>query len=107
MDDIGLLEGAADLEALVRQHPNVERIICGHLHRAIDVRFGGTVASTALAPAHQVCLDLAPDAPSAWTLEPPGFRVHAWDGQRLVTHLAASGVFDGPYPFHDNGALID
>lgn len=107
MDDIGLLEGAAELEALVRQHPNVERVICGHLHRAIDVRFGGTVASTALAPAHQVCLDLAPDAPSAWTLEPPGFRVHAWDGQRLVTHLAASGVFDGPYPFHDNGALID
>jgi hypothetical protein len=33
--------------------------------------------------------------------------VHAWDGERLVTHLAASGSFEGPYPFHDNGALID
>jgi len=109
MDEIGLLEGAAELEALIARHSNVERVICGHLHRAIDVRFGGTIASTSPAPAHQVCLDLAPDADSAWVLEPPAFRVHAWsaaDG-RLVTHLAASGRFEGPYPFHDNGALID
>jgi hypothetical protein len=85
----------------------VERIICGHLHRAIDVRFGGTIASTCPAPGHQVALDLQPDAPSAWMLEPPAFRVHAWDGERLVSHLAASGVFEGPYPFHENGTLID
>jgi 3',5'-cyclic AMP phosphodiesterase CpdA len=109
MDEIGLLQGAEALEALVARHPNVERVICGHLHRAIDVRFGGTIASTSPAPAHQVCLDLAPDAASAWVLEPPGFRVHAWSARsrRLVTHLAASGTFDGPFPFHDNGALID
>jgi len=109
MDEIGLLQGAEALEALVARHGNVERVICGHLHRAIDVRFGGTIASTSPAPAHQVCLDLSPDAPSAWTLEPPGFRVHAWSARngRLVTHLAASGTFEGPFPFHDNGALID
>ena len=107
MDDIGLLEGRAELEALVARHPNVERVICGHLQRAIDVRFGGTIASTSPAPGHQVALDLDPSAPSAWVLEPPGFRLHAWDGQRLVTHLCASGTFDGPYPFHENGALID
>ncbi|PIF77090.1 3',5'-cyclic AMP phosphodiesterase CpdA [Variovorax sp. 54] len=109
MDEIGLLEGADALEALLRRYTNVERVICGHLHRAIDVRFGGTIASTSPAQAHQVCLDLAPDAASAWTLEPPSFRVHAWSpaGGRLVTHLAASGSFEGPYPFHDNGALID
>lgn len=107
MDEIGLLEGAQSLERIVARYPNVERIICGHLHRAIDVRFGGSIASTAPAPAHQVCLDLAPDAPSAWTLEPPGFRVHAWSGGRLVTHLAFSGEFDGPYPFHEGGVLID
>ncbi|HQQ68935.1 MAG TPA: phosphodiesterase [Alicycliphilus sp.] len=107
MDKIGLLEGAKELEAIVARHPNVERIICGHLHRAIDVRFGGTIASTCPGPAHQVALDLQPDAPSAWMLEPPALRVHAWDGTRLVTHLAASGMFEGPYPFHENGMLID
>lgn len=107
MDAIGLREGGPELEALVARHPNVERIICGHIHRAIDVRFGGTIASVSPAPGHQVALDLRPDAPSAWMLEPPGFRVHAWDGERLVTHLAPSGEFEGPYPFHENGALID
>ena len=109
MDKMGLLAGARELEAIVARHRNVERIICGHLHRAIDVRFGGTIASTAPGPAHQVCLDLDPDAVSAWTLEPPAFRVHAWNPreQRLVTHLAASGTFEGPYPFFQNGVLID
>lgn len=107
MDEIGLLEGGPALESLVARFSNVERVICGHLHRAIDVRFGGTIASTSPAPAHQVALDLDADAPSAWMLEPPGFRVHAWDGERLVTHLAAAGDFEGPYPFHNGAGLID
>ena len=108
MDAIGLLQGSAALEALVAQHPNVERVICGHLHRAIQVRFGGTIAATVPSPAHQVCLDLAPDAASAWTLEPPGFGLHALaPGGRLVSHTVASGDHDGPYPFHDDGGLID
>lgn len=109
MDKIGLLAGGPELEAIVARHGNVERVICGHLHRAIEVRFGGTIASTAPGPAHQVCLDLDPGAVSAWTLEPPSFRVHAWNPQerRLVTHLAASGEFEGPYPFFENGLLID
>ncbi len=109
MDRIGLLAGGPELEAIVGRHRNVERVICGHLHRAIDVRFGGTIASTAPGPAHQVCLDLDPNAVSAWTLEPPAFRVHAWNPaeRRLVTHLAASGTFAGPYPFFEDGELID
>lgn len=108
MDDIGLQQGGAELEALVALHPNVERVVCGHLHRSIQVRFGGTIALTVPSPAHQVCLDLAPDAPSAWTLEPPGFALHALgkSGQ-LVSHLVASGHHAGPYPFHDGGQLID
>ncbi len=108
MDAIGLLNGAAELEALVARHPNVERIVCGHLHRSIQVRFGGSIAMTVPSPAHQVCLDLAPDAASAWTLEPPGFGLHALSqGGRLVSHTVASGLYEGPYPFHDGGQLID
>ena len=100
MDAIGLVEGAPEMAEILAAHDNVERVICGHLHRTIVARFGGTVASTAPSPAHQVCLDLAPDAASAWNLEPPGFHVHAWSGPgRLVTHVAAIGSFDGPHPF--------
>jgi 3',5'-cyclic AMP phosphodiesterase CpdA len=108
MDRQGLLEGGAQLESLVLRHPNVERIICGHLHRAIDVRFGGTIASTAPSAAHQLFLDLSPDAPAEWTLEPPGFKLHLWSGEsRLVSYTVASGDYEGPYPFHRDGVLID
>lgn len=108
MDDIGLLSGAAELEVLVSRYPNVERIICGHLHRAIQVRFGGTIAATAPSPAHQVRLDLAPDAASAWMLEPPGFGLHVLpEGGRLVSHTVASGAYEGPFPFHEGSVLID
>ena len=108
MDKIGLLEGAETLAEILAAHPNVERVICGHLHRTIYTRLGGAVVSTAPSPAHQVSLDLAPDAASTWTLEPPGFQLHAWSGPgRMVTHVAAIGAFDGPHPFHDGGRLID
>lgn len=104
MDDYGLLRGADELEALVRRHPNVERIVCGHLHRAIEARFGGTIACTSPSPAHQVALDLAPEAPLRWNLEPGAFRLHAWDAQRgLVSHLAYVQQADGPYPFAEPG----
>ncbi|MHB1124979.1 MAG: phosphodiesterase [Ramlibacter sp.] len=108
MDKIGLRDGAAQLEAIIARHPNVERVLCGHLHRSIDVRFGGTIASTSPAPAHQVALDLHPDAPARWMLEPAGFRLCALDGAgRVVSHLAAAGEFEGPYPFDEGGASID
>ena len=108
MDRIGLLEGAGALAEILAAHPTVERVVCGHLHRTIYTRLGGTVVSTAPSPAHQVCLDLAPDAASAWILEPPGFHLHAYSGPgRLVTHVAAIGTYEGPFPFHDGGKLID
>jgi len=108
MDRIGLLEGAEALAEILAAHPQVERVICGHLHRTIYARLGGAVVSTAPSPAHQVNLDLSPDAASAWVLEPPGFHLHAWSGsQGIVTHVAAVGQFEGPYPFHDARGLID
>jgi 3',5'-cyclic AMP phosphodiesterase CpdA len=100
MDGYGLKRGAGRLAQIVGRHPNVERVLCGHLHRAIDVRFGGTIASTSPAPAHQIHLDVRPGAPGAWTLEPPAFRVHLWSPDTgVVTHLASAGAFAGPTRF--------
>ena len=108
MDDIGLLRGADALAGVIARHPQVERIISGHLHRSIQVRFAGTIAMTAPSTAHQVTLDLATDAASTFMMEPPGFLIHAWsDSAPLVTHLAYTGEFAGPYAFHDTGGLID
>lgn len=91
MDRMGLREGADGLAAVLQRHPQVERVICGHLHRPIVRRFGGTVAMTVPSVAHQIALDLRADGPAAFILEPPGFAVHVWRGGALVSHYAASG----------------
>lgn len=108
MDKIGLAN-AAGLRAVIAKHPQVERVLCGHLHRPIQVRFAGTIASTCPSPAHQVALDLAEDAPSHFMMEPPGYQLHAWRADTgLVSHTAFIGKFAGPYPFFDpGGKLID
>lgn len=99
MDSIGL-EGSEALAEIIGRHPQVERVLCGHLHRPIEFRFAGTLASTCPSPAHQVALNLAPDAASAFKMEPPGFQLHAWrKGVGVVTHTACIGDYAGPYPF--------
>ena len=108
MDQIGLLQGAEELKKVVMRYSNIERIICGHLHRSISVMFGNTIASTCPSPAHQVVLDLDVNAKSQWNLEPGGIQVHAWTSEDgLVSHILPVGKFDGPYPFHMDGQLID
>lgn len=99
MDEMGLREGADELETIIAQHPQVERILCGHLHRPITRRFGGTVAMTAPSPAHQITLDLAPDGPPSFIFEPPGFYIHTVQAGHLVTHLQPVGDFGAPQLF--------
>ncbi|HEX9687160.1 MAG TPA: phosphodiesterase [Burkholderiales bacterium] len=99
MDAIGLRDPEA-LAAVVRRHPQVERILCGHVHRPIEVRFAGTIAATAPSPVHQVALDLGVDAPSRFVMEPPAYRLHAYTRESgVVSHTAYVGEFAGPYPF--------
>jgi 3',5'-cyclic AMP phosphodiesterase CpdA len=106
MDRVGL-DNSDALEAVVRRHPQVERVLCGHLHRSIQARFGGTVASTCPSTAHQVALDLGQPSPDNFVMEPPGYQLHFWNGKQLVTHTAVLGDFAGPYPFRTAGKLID
>ena len=106
MDAIGL-EGADALEKVLRKYTHVERVLCGHLHRSIQCRFGGTVASTCPSPAHQVALDLSADGPDCFVMEPPGYQLHHWHEGRLVTHTCVVGEHAGPYRFREDGLLID
>jgi len=101
MDAYGLRNPEA-LAAVIRRHPQVERILCGHVHRPIEVRFAGTIAATAPSPVHQVALDLGVDAPSRFVMEPPAYRLHAYTPEAgLVSHIAYVGEFPGPYPFRE------
>lgn len=106
MDRVGL-RFAHPLEPIIRRHPNVERILCGHLHRTIFRRFGGTIVTTCPSPAHQVVLDFMPDAPSQFVMEPPGYLLHRWiEGEGITSFSAVIGDYEGPYPFYESGRFI-
>jgi 3',5'-cyclic AMP phosphodiesterase CpdA len=100
MDEMGLLRGRAAFEQIISGYRNVERILCGHLHRTIMCRVGNAMASTCPGTAHQIVLDLHPASTElSFNFEPPGYQLH-WQGPNgLVTHHALIGQFPGPYPF--------
>jgi 3',5'-cyclic-AMP phosphodiesterase len=107
MDALGL-DNAEAFGEVIRRHRQVVCIACGHLHRPIQTHWNGTLVMTAPSTAHQVTLDLRPDAPSSFTMEPPACLLHVWrEGTGLITHTSYIGEFAGPYPFHDAGKLID
>ncbi|MFP8833461.1 phosphodiesterase [Hydrogenophaga sp. XSHU_21] len=99
MDAMGLREGAAELEALVRRHPQVQAVLCGHVHRAIHTAFGGVPASVCPSPAHQIALSLPGGGADGFAMEPPGYQLHLWQAGRLVSHTVPIGDFGGTKPF--------
>ncbi len=99
MDDIMLGEGAERLAAIVARHPNIERVLCGHHHRPVQVRYAGTLGQVAPGVAHQVALDLRPGTRAQFLMEPPAFLLHVREGDALVSHTAYVGSYPGPYPF--------
>lgn len=98
-DTISLNRGAECLAEIVRHNPQVERVLCGHVHRPVQIRWAGTLASIGPSTAHQATLDLRPDVPISFTMDPPAIALHHWRGGALVTHLSYVGEFDGPHPF--------
>lgn len=93
MDTMSLQHGLAGFEALIAANPQVQRVVCGHLHRMTLGRVAHASAISAPSTAHQVALDLAPDAPLAIALDPAGWLIHAWGpGLPLVSHLAHAGT---------------
>lgn len=99
MDSIALNRGASELEAILRRHPQVERLVCGHLHRSMCRRLGGTIVMSAPSTAHQIHLDLKPLGEPAYTREAPGFLLHHLGDEGLVSHLVNVGEHDQPHHF--------
>ncbi len=102
MDAMGL-EGGQALAEVIGRHPQVERVVCGHVHRAMTRRFAGTVASTSPATAHQLALVLTPARHLAVVMEPPACALHLWLGPEagLVSHLSVIGDERPPFTLYD------
>lgn len=91
---------AARLEAIIRRFPAVERVLCGHVHRMMQVRFGGTLLMTAPSTTTSIALRPWPDAEPASFVEPPAMLLHHWRPEAgLVSHVVPIGTFPGPYDF--------
>ncbi len=98
MDRIALHDPEA-FAAVLGRHPQVRRVICGHVHRPITTVLGQVPISIAPSVANQVELDLRPDAPPAFVLEPPCYHLHLWTGAGFLTHTAYVENYPGPFPF--------
>jgi len=87
-DDIRLFEGAERLESILSRHPQVERIVCGHYHRAIQGRFGNAVCQVAPPIRYMTPAERGDRAGHESDEELPGFLLHRWiGGAGLVTHI--------------------
>ncbi|PDT74279.1 phosphodiesterase [Bradyrhizobium sp. C9] len=97
------LFNADALADIVRRHPRVRLIACGHVHRAMLTIFAGIPVTICPAPNHAVDLDLGRLREPSFKVEPPAFHLHTWfpgpDFGQLVTHQIPIGQFDGPHPF--------
>lgn len=94
------LRDAAPLEAIVAAHPQVQAVLCGHVHRVMFRRWAGTVVAACPSTATEIALQLRPDAPEQSHVGPAACLLHRWQpGEGLVSHVSHIGPRPGPYPF--------
>jgi 3',5'-cyclic-AMP phosphodiesterase len=88
MDAIGL-DGStrAALDELLAAAPNVERVVAGHVHRAMYSTTGGRPVFSCPSVDIALVLDLAPGAALAVHDEPPAFALHLFTAAGTTTHV--------------------
>lgn len=89
MDAIGL-KGRRKMARLLSCYDNIEKVVCGHLHRPFQTQWAGTSGSVAPSSAFLVALDLGGQRFMTLHDEPAGFDLHVWsERDGLVTHHCA------------------
>jgi 3',5'-cyclic-AMP phosphodiesterase len=86
-DELGL--PAADrraLGAVLERHPQVRRIVAGHLHRTMTAELAGRAVLTVPSTYVQTRLSFGSDEIET-AAEPPGFAVHALLDGELASHV--------------------
>jgi 3',5'-cyclic-AMP phosphodiesterase len=74
--------GREALAAIVSEYPQIQRVVCGHVHQALVRTWCGTLGVTA--PSTAPTLVLHPRAPGlSW--EPGGFLLHRYDAHAGMT----------------------
>ncbi len=96
----------ARLRGVISGQPQVRALVCGHVHRPIATTFAGVPLLVCAASSAGLALNLSPidpakaDGRAMMVDDLPGFALHRWDGQTLVSHFgcapdaAAVAVYD-------------
>ena len=108
----GLRAGGGELDSLLRRHPQVVRVLAGHVHRPITAAFGGTIAFAGPTTCYPFGLDTGPERLLNVTHEPPAIAVHLWledatpAGPDLVTHTLPIGDWAPPVTLLKAGVKV-
>jgi len=93
-------KGADILGRIIGKYPNIERILCGHIHLLAYANWHGTTVSTAPSMGMQLDLDLTQAKPSEFLMSDPAYLLHYWTPEKqLVTHTVQVNDWPGPYAF--------
>jgi 3',5'-cyclic AMP phosphodiesterase CpdA len=88
LDAMRLVDGEA-FGDVIRKHPHVVRVLCGHVHRTVSVPFAGTLVTIAPSTYRQSSLRMHDTQPPGYLAEPTGLLLHLLDNGGCVTHLVA------------------
>ena len=104
------LKNSFEFFEILKLHPQVKHIACGHVHRATETVINGIGVSIAPNGAHSVGLDLVSEGPPMFIMEPSAIRLFQLnlEKQNVITHLSYIGEFNGPHPFYsEKGELLN
>ena len=92
-DDIAC-EGAEAFGEIVARNPQVQAIVCGHIHRPIEARQFGSLILIAPSTCYQYPLAMHEDSVMERVYEPPACRIFLWSEEfGFVAHLSYIGDF--------------
>ena len=95
------------LGAVIARHPQVERIVAGHVHSTMMRRFHSTLAMTCSSTYQQTFPDLQRSVGYAVIMEPPACLIHVWRASTgMITHTNLIGDYGPPVELHDGTAWV-
>jgi len=98
--DMDGFEGMDRFWQVVGKHPQVVRILAGHIHLAALTQWQGVTVSTAPSMGMRLTLDLTLEHPSEYILDDPAFQLHYWsEEQHLITFTVPVRGPEVSYPF--------
>ena len=100
-DAIGL-DVIAEFGAVVARHPQVTRVLAGHLHMAMQRPLHSALAVTCPSTLHQLLADSRRPAGLEVSFDPPAMLLHTWsDDTGLLTHTSPIGAPRPVVVMHD------